>query len=220
MKTNYKNRLPHIAPIGASFFVTFRLADALPQHLVRQLEQELDAKEQLLRREFPNDWFRYFRVEKKRMFTKYEHQLDRLRYGACHLKDPIAANLVINKLKRFDGQYYDLWAYCIMPNHVHVLLDFSRQIMECQNFFLLEIPKNYKQLDYVMMRIKGASSFEINRALNRKGTLWAKDSFDHYVRNEAEWFRIVNYILNNPVKAGLVSAWDEHAFSFCHPSLL
>jgi putative transposase len=220
MKTNYKNRLPHIAPIGASFFVTFGLADALPQHLVRQLEQELNAKEQLLRLQFPNDWHMHLSVEKKRMFGKYEYQLDKLRYGACLLNDPIAANLVINKLQAFDGQYYDLWAYCIMPNHVHVLLDFSRQIMDSQNFSLPVIPKNYKQLDYVMMRIKGASSFEINRALNRKGTLWAKDSFDHYVRNEAEWFRIVNYILNNPVKAGLVSTWNQHAFSFCHPSLL
>lgn len=71
-----------------------------------------------------------------------------------------------------------------------------------------------------MMRIKGASSREINLALNRTGALWAKDSYDHYVRTEEEWLRILHYILQNPVKARIVHQWKEHPFTFCHPALL
>ena len=62
------------------------------------------------------------------------------------------------------------------------------------------------------MRIKGGSSYAINRILGRKGTLWAKDSFDRYARDEPEWFRILNYILRNPVKAWLT----EHGRTFLH----
>jgi REP element-mobilizing transposase RayT len=186
MKTIYNNRLPHIAPAGASFFVTFRLADSLPQHVVKELKQALIEKERSLRNQFPNDWYNLLRIERKRMFGKYEHQLDENPCGECLLKQPAAANLIVEKLREFDGRYYDLWAYCIMPNHVHILFDFSRQLVDEQGFMLPEIPEEYKQLDYVMMLVKGGSSYAINQALCRKGTLWAKDSYDHYVRDEAE----------------------------------
>lgn len=215
MKTVYQNRLPHIAPIGASFFVTFRLADSLPQHIIEEIQQALKQKEHLLRIEYPNTWNEHLQLERKRVFGKYEHQLDICKYGDCLLNNPKAANLIIDKIRTFDGQYYDLWAYCIMPNHVHLLLDFSRQIVDSQNFFLPEMPQEYKQLDYVMMRIKGASAYEINRAMSRTGKCWAKDSYDHFVRDEDEWYRIVNYIIRNPVKAKLVSDWEQYPYTFC-----
>jgi putative transposase len=217
MKIIYKNRLPHIAPVGASFFVTFRLADSLPQQIVAEIKQTLAEKERSLRIQFPKDWYELLRIERKRMFGKYEQQLDANPYGECLLKNTAAAERTAEKLREFDGQYYDLWAYCIMPNHVHVLFDFSRQLMDEQNLPSPDIPEEYKQLDYVMMRIKGGSSYAINYALGRKGTLWAKDSFDHYVRNEPEWFRILNYILHNPVKARLAERWDEYPYTFCRP---
>ena len=217
MKTNYKNRLPHLAPIGASFFVTFRLADSLPQQVVREMKQILQDKEQALRLAFPNDWYQHLRMEKKRMFAKYDQQLDENPFGSCVLKEPVAARLIIEKLHAFDGQYYDLWAYCIMPNHVHVLFDFSRQLVDNQGLMMPDIPEEYKQLDYVMMVVKGGSSYSINQATNRTGSLWAKDSYDHYVRDEGEWYRILNYILRNPVKARLVSQWEDYPFTFCRP---
>ena len=60
------------------------------------------------------------------------------------------------------------------------------------------------KLDEIMRRIKGGSAWEINQKLNRKGKLWQKDSYDYLVRDQEEWERIYAYILNNPVKAGLV----------------
>jgi len=90
-----------------------------------------------------------------------------------------------------------------MPNHVHVLMDFSRQLRDVQEILWSDPTEDYKQLDYVMMLIKGGSSRAINQAIGRNGTFWAKDSYDHYVRDEDEWDRIIRYILLNPVKARL-----------------
>lgn len=214
MKSVYQNRLPHLAPFGATFFVTFRLADSLPKDVVSLLKHEFQQQENKLKKDFPVDWKERARVERKRMFGKYEHFLESSPLGECVLKKPAIAKIVADKLHEFDGEYYDLEAYCIMSNHVHMLLDFSRQIKNEDGFFLLEAPETYKQLDYVMMRIKGGTSFLINRALAKSGTLWAKDSYDHYVRDEAEYHRILDYILQNPVKAGIVKTWDEFPHTY------
>ena len=109
-----------------------------------------------------------------------------------------------------DGDKYDLITYCIMPNHVHVLMDFSRQIVDKEGFYRDEIPENYTQLDKVMKLIKGGSAYEANKILGRRGTFWQKDSYDHYVRNEKEFYNIVNYILENPVKAKLVKNTENY----------
>ncbi len=214
MKTIYKNRLPHIAPVGASFFITFRLADALPTSLVISMKQELELIKENLKREFPADWKMHLLAEQKGMFGKYEHQLENEPFGECLLKNTTAANITVEKLRAYDGQYYDLWAFCIMPNHVHVLLDFSRQVTDVQQMLLSDVPEAYKQLCHVMMLIKGGTARAINLALDRKGSVWAKDSYDHYVRDEAEWHRIVHYILHNPVKARLVQFWKEYPYTF------
>jgi len=124
MKTIYKNRLPHLAPIGASFFVTFRLADSLPQHVVAEMKQVMEAKEKQLRTQFPADWFPRLHRERKRMFAKFEHQLEDRPYGECYLKNPAAANLVAKKLQEYDGQYYNLCAYCIR-NGVKISFQFQ-----------------------------------------------------------------------------------------------
>jgi REP element-mobilizing transposase RayT len=214
MKTHYKNRLPHIAPIGASFFITFRLADSLPQTIITALQEEMAETEKRLRREFPNDWYPKLTVERKRMFGKYEHQLDGNPFGNCHLKDPAVASIVADKLREYDGKLYDLAAFCIMPNHVHLLLDFSCQLVNGNNFFLPDMPADYKQLHQVMQLIKGGSARSINLLLKRTGSFWAKDSYDHFVRNEQEWGRILHYIFQNPVKAGLVTTWEDFPFTY------
>lgn len=218
MKTFYRNRLPHIAPIGATFFVTYRLADALPQHLVKIIKAELAAEVKRIKSENPTDLTLQLRNAKKKSFGKYEHQLDAKPYGACHLRKTAIAKLVIESWKKWDRKWYDLYSYCIMPNHVHILFDTSLQL-PCQSEQLWtekELEKNYVQLDKMMRRIKGSSARYINFALGRTGEkLWQKDSYDHYVRNPREWQNIIHYIINNPVKAGLVKHWKDWPYTFC-----
>jgi len=219
MKTQYINRLPHIAPIGATFFVTFRLADSLPQSFVNALKVELEAEITRLKKEFPGDLQR-IRDARKRNFGKYDHQLDNQPYGVCYLRQSEVAEIVAAKMREYDGTLFDLQAYSIMPNHVHVLFSMAIQIVDEHGIWPDEIPEHYVQLDKVMQLIKGGSSYSANRHLGRSGKFWFKDSYDHYIRKEEEWLNIAMYILQNPVKAGLAKKWEAWPFNFCKPDLL
>jgi putative transposase len=220
MKTQYHNRLPHIAPIGATFFVTFRLVDALPQQVVRALKAELETEIAQLKKDFPNDYIQRIRDVRKRNFGKYDHQLDAQPFGACYLRETGAAEIVINRMREYDNKLYNLQAFCIMPNHVHVLFSMAPQMTDRAGLWLDDTPEDYVQLDEVMQLIKGGSAYLVNRHLGRTGNLWFKDSYDHYVRNEKEWLNIALYILQNPVKAGLTDKWESWPFNFCKPDLL
>lgn len=216
MRTYHKSRLPHILPVGSTFFVTYRLADALPQPIANQLKKELAEEIKRLKKKNSSDVDILIRNARKRYFGKFDHQLDQEPYGSCCLKIPEIAELVKESLFKHDEEWYDLLAYCIMPNHVHVFLDMSRQLVDKNGELLTdeELAEQYIQLDKIMGRIKGSSSRYINLALGQEGTLWQKDSYDHYVRNEREWVNILNYILNNPVKAGLVNCWEDWPYTY------
>ena len=60
-----------------------------------------------------------------------------------------------------------------------------------------------------MKSVKGISAREANKILNRKGSFWQSESYDHIVRNEEELERIIKYVIYNPVKAGLVDKWED-----------
>lgn len=218
IKTFYKNRLPHLAPVGATFFVTFRLADSLPQTIVRAMRAAMENRKQALKQDKKN-YKKQLYEEYKRYYAKYDHQLDNKPYGECYLRQPEIARIVADKIHEFDGVYYDLHCYCIMPNHVHMLIDTMQQLVLPDYTILNEIPEDYVQLHKIMKRIKGSSARLANLALGRSGTFWQKDSYDHFVRNEQEWRNIVVYILNNPVKAGLVSDWESWPFTYLKPDL-
>jgi REP element-mobilizing transposase RayT len=218
-KILYKNRLPHIAPIGATFFVTFRLADSLPVAIIQELEEAFQQTcKEIKESKLPN-YKERMRDERKRHFGEFDHQLDALRYGNCYLQQPDVAEIVAKRLHEFDKVHYNLQAYCIMPNHVHVLFDTRLQLLTEDDIYLKAAPPHYVQLDFMMQLIKGGSARFANQVLNRKGTFWMRDSYDHYVRNEREWGNIVAYILNNPVKANLVDDWQKWQFSYCTSEL-
>ncbi len=91
-----------------------------------------------------------------------------------------------------------------MPNHVHLL------------FTPLERPDGtYFSLARIMHSLKRYTAREANKALRRTGQFWQHESYDHFVRDAAEHERIVRYILNNPVSAGLVNHWEE--WQWRHP---
>jgi REP element-mobilizing transposase RayT len=224
-KIYYKSRLPHIVPVGASFFVTFRLADSLPQKIVQALKLQLEDTIIQLKKDKPNNHKELIRNEKKRFFGKYDHQLDNKPYGECFLKRKEIANIVQEQLHRFDNDLYELACYSIMPNHVHILIDTAIQVVDYEmvngkwmSHWLDDIPNNFKELDEIMRRIKGASAYYCNKLLRRTGqSFWQKDSYDHFIRNEKEWNNILNYILQNPVKAGFCQEWQDWKFTYIKP---
>jgi len=107
--------------------------------------------------------------------------------GQCYLKNPDVASLVARALGHFDGNRYRLFAWCIMPNHVHVVF----QAHPGQG--LAEIVQTWKSF----------IAHQANRLLRRKGEFWQREYYDHLIRYPGEFERIVRYVAENPIKAGL-----------------
>jgi len=112
--------------------------------------------------------------------------------GACYLRDERIARLVQDALKYFDGHRYRLIAWCVMPNHVHVLIEMMGE-----------------SLSKIVHSWKSYTAHQANKLLGRNGVFWGPDYFDRYIRDEKHLNATVEYILRNPVKAGLVDVPEE-----------
>ena len=203
-KRYYHRNLPHDVPPGATFFVTFRLADSVSPGGVSRLRNDAqkryarcDKEESLALRKRARE------LEQRRTFGRWDVALAE-GYGECHLRNPKIAAILVDSLEHWNEKRYDLLAYTIMPNHAHIL------------FTPLETERGgYYTLGHIMQSLKGYTARMANRALNRSGSFWQHESYDRWVRNDAELERIVAYILENPVNARLVQEWNEWPWSYC-----
>ncbi len=222
-KQLYRRKLPHIHSPGATLFITFRLKGSVPKSVIEKWKAErVEIEEILSRNSFQADVPSEEKQEKlkrfrRRWFALYEEILHKEAMGPLWLKDPSIAEIVEACLRYLDGTSYQLHAYCIMSNHVHVVftpLLNERSLTETKEsgrpVFLSEDPT----LAAIMQSIKGYSARQANKLLGRRGQFWEPESYDHEVRNENEFWRIVDYVLKNPVKAGLVSRWNEWPYSW------
>jgi putative transposase len=138
------------------------------------------------------------------MFAKWDAYLDSTQEGPHWLRNPDVAQLVSDALHYRDGRVYNFDTFCLMSNHVHV------------TFTPLEKEdRSFHSLSSIMHSLKIYTALKGNDILKREGQFWQHENYDHYVRNEAELVRIRKYILNNPVKAGLVESWDEWPWTYC-----
>jgi REP element-mobilizing transposase RayT len=170
-------RLPHRDEPGLTQFVTFRLFDTFSESLRAE-------------------WSPLLKIEddRKRQ-TKLESYLDQGR-GLCHLKSPEIASVVETGLRIFHGARYELKAWVIMSNHVHVLF-------KVQSVPMAEIVETWKK----------HTANKANRMLKRRGAFWAAGYFDMYMRNEEHAKKTIRYIENNPLKANLVPDPKEWPWS-------
>lgn len=160
--------------------------------------------------------FRLYDSYAKSLLRKYEPSDDlihRIATGPTYLKKQEIANLVKEQLHRFDGVFYDLVAYSIMSNHVHILIDTSIQLEE-DEITETRDQANHVPLETIMKRIKGPIAVKANKFLERKGKFWRRESYDRVIRDEKEFDNTLSYILNNPVKAGIVKSWEDYPHSF------
>jgi putative DNA methylase len=125
--------------------------------------------------------------------------LDALRqgHGARLLSDPAIAGIVEDALLHFDGERYRLLAWCIMPSHVHVLLE------QVEGFALSTVVQSWKSF----------TAKAANDALGRSGSFWANEYYDRFMRNEAHLETTRAYIINNPVVAGLCASPEDWRYS-------
>jgi len=213
-KPEYTRFLPHYHPIGATFFVTFRLHGSLPKEFLEKLSAWNKAEKERISTETKGEaQTKVLALLHRDYFRKFDAGLDQCLSGPRFLKEPAVAQKVVEQLARFDGKWYRLLAYTILPNHVHALLDFSIQMNE---FGSSENPE-YVNLDLVMGRISGASARYANLVLRRTGNaLWQPEYHDRYIRDRRHLLAAVDYIKQNPVSAKLCSHWREHVFTWIH----
>ncbi|MBL7826095.1 MAG: transposase [Saprospiraceae bacterium] len=208
----YTRNLPHYHRYGHAFFVTFRLYDSLPLVFLEKLSKwHVQKKAQIaLIDDFTLKQSEEIALQRS-YFREFEKALDQCYFGPTHLKNPEIATIVLNEFHRFDSELYQLCAYTIMPNHVHALLDFSVQISNSPNFD----PKEYRNLEYAMNRIKGASSRKANLLLGNTGNpFWQQEYFNRYIRGLRHFNSVVNYIKMNAVSAGFVKNWWDFPYTW------
>jgi REP element-mobilizing transposase RayT len=217
MKTTtfYKTyNLAHLQPVGATFFITFRLYDSIPVTHFIKIKEERDERIDLLKKMKPKGYLEEIQKERKRYFKKYDEVLDKTIDGPQFLKNPVVAKIVIDKLKQYDGKLYELIAYCVMSNHVHIVINTGQQIDKDDLETYVETGE-YVELKKIMQLIKGGSAIEANKLLGRTGKhFWHRDYFDYFARNGKELLRIISYVVENPVKAKLVKDWKEWPYSY------
>jgi type I restriction enzyme R subunit/putative DNA methylase len=175
----HRGLLPHADFPGSTQSITYRLADSLPADAVHAMERELAA--------LPPD-----RQDKERR-KRIEALLER-GYGCCALRDPQIARCVVETWQRFVPQRYNLLAWVVMPNHVHVLVHIR------EGWELGTILQPWK-------------SFTGRRLRAGYGVGWLRDYWDRYIRDERHLASTVAYIHNNPVKAGLVRRAEDWPWS-------
>ena len=195
MDENYRRHLPHQVPDGFPIFLTWSLKGALPKQIVQSLADERRRLERQPQRPGEDARRRKIRLDKI-LFGKADRYLDCTAEGPLHLKDARAAQIVVDAVRFGDPERYDLFAYVVMANHVHVLL--TPRIA----------------LARITQGIKGLTAYQINSLQGRRGrAFWQDESYDHWARDEEEMLRIIAYIENNPVVAKLCRRPEDWPWS-------
>jgi putative transposase len=190
----YSRHLPHWRQDGATYFVTFRFQDSLPQSKLRELEEIKRAWaakrgvrrtdwQSVLLRHVPREYWQPFA---RALMVKVEAWLDE-GMGECWMARSEISQIVSRALHCFDNDHYELGCYVLMPNHVHAILRPLRpQILP---------------LEAVLQSRKRRTAREINAMVGRCGSLWQEESFDRIIRDEEHLERCIQYIGANAAKA-------------------
>ncbi len=195
-KLFYQRHLPHYQPAGATLFITFRLAGSLLQEALQRLDREARQRlSEIDRLLDPNAQNQAEYVLQKQLFGLWDAELDSIQHGPRWLSDPAIARMLCDALHFRDGRVYTLDAYCVMPNHVHLVVT------------PLPAEGGVYSISKIMQSLKGYTARQANQILGRQGDFWQHESYDHVVRDAAEFKRIVNYVLENPARAGLPALW-------------
>jgi len=176
---NEQGNLPHWRQEGATYFITFRLGDSLPQSKLNQWKAELATWQ----RSHPEPHDDATKCEYYELFpARFQNWLDQ-GMGSCVLAQPEIKQLVEDALRHFDGDRYKLREFVVMPNHVHLLIS----------------PLGDHLASEILHSLKSFTANEINKRLDEKmDPVWQHESFDHIVRSSEQAERIRQYIRDNP----------------------
>jgi len=188
LRKRFGAHLPHWETTDGIYAITFRQADSLPTHVLKEWEAERD---------------NIIAVAAATNRSLSNHELTRLNYlhstkvdrfldagtGSCHLLRKAVAETMVEALTHFQGDRYELLAWCVMPNHVHVMLK----------------PIEGWTLSDILHTWKLRTAKVINAIIGSQGKFWQEESYDHLVRDEEDLRHAARYTWNNPEKAGLTN---------------
>lgn len=174
--------LPHFDQPQLIQSVTFRLFDSLPRKVIQEYEKALATL---------SEKDRQVEMEKRIAIL-----LDK-GHGSSYLREPRTAEIVEEALLFFDAGRYRLLCWCIMPNHVHAMVEVSPD----------------HPLQRILHSWKSFTSKEVNKILCRTGQLWQEEYHDRFIRDDDHYANTLRYIAENPVKAGLVTRADDWRWS-------
>ncbi|MES2997277.1 MAG: (E)-4-hydroxy-3-methylbut-2-enyl-diphosphate synthase [Verrucomicrobiota bacterium] len=190
--------LPHWQLDGGAYAVTFRLADSLPKEVWEKYHRRRDALHMKLaefsRAGGSRSLLGQILEVRKQLAEIHETEIDpelNRHHGSAIFRDARFAEIMRDCLLYFDGERYDLLAWCVMPNHVHVV------VRTHKGFPLEQIVHTWKSF----------TAHEINKTRGAEGGMWQKESYDHLIRDGEDLRNQVSYVLRNPGRAGLQD-WD------------
>jgi REP element-mobilizing transposase RayT len=192
MLSRTRGYLPHIDSSETIYFITFRLADSLTATRLSEWKRELQ-----FNRMNTTDPKSIAKLEYD-YYAKVQNHLDQS-FGNCWLRETEIALIVDRVIRHFNNLRYQLFAWTIMPNHVHVLFQL----------------KSGFSLSSILHSWKGYSAHKANQLLNRTGEFWQREYFDRIVKSERQLEFTLRYILNNPVKAGLCKQFFQWPWTGC-----
>ncbi|MFN8350724.1 MAG: transposase [Flavobacteriales bacterium] len=187
-----RRNLPHWSQAGKLYFVTWRLADSLPQEQRAQLEADRAAwirkhGHRPIKEMSPGtkeEWYRLFH-------RRVQQWLD-AGHGSCLLRRSEARGILIEAFDHFEGKRYRLGSYAIASNHVHVLV----------------APLPGFDLSGILHSWKSFTANEINKACGGSGRLWMDENFDRLVRGPEHLERIERYIARHDRQGAYVERRD------------
>ena len=171
------HKMPHWFQAHKTMFITFRLADSLPHHII----EEFLADRAVMREELKVIGNKSRKFYEELMEHKMESWLNN-GHGNCILGNANVRQIAVGALRHYNFKEYLLHSFIIMPNHLHILLS----------------PLTEKPINTVIGRIKGFTSFKIKKLLGIDSEIWQQGMFDRIVRSDDEFKKYVDYIRNNP----------------------
>ncbi len=195
--------LPHWRIPGATYAVTFRLADALPAAALTAYEQRkhqlTERLEEVCKEAGSRGALESLIAIRAQMAALFEQMVDPIlnqSHGACHLHRDDLAELTLQALRHFDGDRYTLFAWSVMPNHVHAVLQ----------------PAAGHELEEILHSWKSFTAKKANAILGRSGTFWQEEYYDHLIRDGEDFRNQVRYAVENPGVGSPAERWSGAMF--------
>lgn len=206
-KEYYRNNLPHIQHGGVILAISYRLAFNLPQNILEKLKADKHEYERISSNLTGIEKEVYDSEFNRKYFEYFDEFIDKYNSNVNWLRISQVADIVYNSQLYFDNVKYKLHCFTIMPNHIHIILE------------PLWNNDNYYAIADIIHSLKGYTARKCNEVLMRKGQFWQHGHYDHIIKNAKDYNYQLHYVINNPVKAGLVSSWEKWKYTYVDPKI-